>query len=113
VLFRGGTDAAIDAITGGNAINDTKWLHIVVVGNSTSSNDATFYVDGVAQTTSYRCSFSALPSGDATRNLAIGALKSATFTLPVNGQLDDVRIYNRNLSASEVQTLYKMGSLYK
>ena len=34
-------------------------------------------------------------------------------TLPFDGSLDDVRIYNRTLSASEVKQLYLQGSSLK
>jgi hypothetical protein len=76
-----------------------KWHHVVVVNNA---GTATFYIDGVADGTAVSAvSFNA--DGMGCDNIAIG-------TECLIGKLDDVRIYNRALSPTEVQALYNIGA---
>jgi hypothetical protein len=82
--------------------SDGKW-HLVT--GSFNGTTCTLYLDGVSQI-SYACG--ALTTD--TSELAIGALFN--FGNPVHefpGSIDDVRVYNRALSAQEVQQLYLMG----
>ena len=74
---------------------DTNWHHLAVTVNGSS---ATFYVDGVPQTGATG-TVGNPPSS--TQGLVIGR-RSGTTDYPWNGQLDDVRLYNRALSAAEV-----------
>jgi hypothetical protein len=108
-----GNQPAIDF--GGNrwrataALSQNKWYHVVVTKSpgllSTTSH---IYVNGVEVA-------GAVENGDCTPNvsapaaggLVIGRL-SHTIQY-VQGVIDDVRIYNRTLSASEVSQLYKLG----
>jgi hypothetical protein len=46
------------------------------------------------------------PEGNS--NIGIGALPDATR--PLSGMLDDVRVYNRVLSAAEISGLYNGGA---
>jgi hypothetical protein len=64
-----------------------------------------FYVDGAAITSISNTN--TIPSLTAALNDNIGQLTGGgqQFT----GAIDDVRIYNRALSAQEVQALYSMG----
>ncbi len=101
--------SVIDARTPDNVINDTNWHYITIVSAS-AANDTTIYVDGVAKTpTTYTSSFSALSSGDSSETLFVGATHYGTPQLPLSGSLDDVRIYNRALSVSEIGQLYRAG----
>jgi len=73
------------------------WHHVVAVyGGGTS---VTFYIDGVAQTLT----------------IPAGALNTASGTAYIGysggqnifqGDIDDLRLYNRALSAAEVMALY-------
>ena len=71
------------------------------------------YVDGtLADSETHTISSWVPPGGDTSKSLAIGTLYpygtgwagDATFTF--GGSIDDVRIYNRALSAAEIQALY-------
>lgn len=64
------------------------------------------YVDGVAQSTLAR-SFTNTTTGT---RLGIGGTPHATTYRPFHGQIDDVRLFNRTLSPTEVQTLYSEGA---
>ncbi|WP_336421631.1 LamG-like jellyroll fold domain-containing protein [Roseovarius sp. D22-M7] len=86
------------------------WSHLVLVYNQDdTANDPILYINGIEasplpETTA--------PSGAATMSadgrIAIGAGLSGTG--PIEGMIDDLRMYNRALSASEITKLYQMGT---
>ncbi len=86
---------------------DGKWHHYVLTYDGSSSGiGAKFYVDGQSKSTTI------------VRDQSTGALTNTTLyigqragTSPsfFSGSVDDVRIYNRVLSASEAQQLYYQG----
>ncbi len=82
------------------AIVDTSWHHIAVVKNGNAASNLTFYLDGVASGTSSVGS-ATLPSGPK----MIGALQDGSILAHFNGNLDELRIYNRALNAAEVLRL--------
>jgi formylmethanofuran dehydrogenase subunit C len=78
-----------------SAVNDNAWNHIAVV---VASGTARFYKNGIADGTST----SAVPNSySGTRYIGSNGSVGNAFA----GNLDDVRIYNRALSASEIATL--------
>ncbi len=90
-------------INGTAALPTGAWKHVAV---TKSGSTGTLYVDGVqvGQNTSLTLSPSSL--GNTTNNW-IGRSQYADPYL--DGQVDDFRIYNRALSASEVQSLFNGG----
>lgn len=92
--------------TGGPAsaadFNDGKWHHSM---NVVDANGMTMYVDGIVVATS---SWTAAPS--VTTSVSIGRIGEAHANADFPGSLDDIRVYNRALSAQEVKTLYKLGA---
>ena len=97
--YSGGTAKTISAAAP-PALNDGDW-HLVTLVNFNRSGTWYFriYYDNGA-------TFSEMPSGTATNAalLRIGSLSSGSNRW--SGQLDDFRIYNRALSATEVGELY-------
>jgi hypothetical protein len=89
-------------VFGRNNVSDNKWHHLV--GIRPGSVIAT-YEDGVV------ANQASGNSGDTTNsvNLNIGQLTNAGSCCLYNGLIDDVRIYNRALSADEIKRLYNMG----
>lgn len=88
-----------DAIDSSRTINDGQWHHVAAVIRL--GRDVTFYVDGVpgpAQSWNTK----AFPS--ATR-LNVGRNPYSGYGLNFTGSLDDIRIYNRALTATEVAAL--------
>lgn len=79
---------------------DRTWRHIVAV-----MDDETvyFYLDGEADG-SGASSF----AGDYTGTRVIGRLASPSY---YSGHMDDIMIFNRSLSASEVKELYESGNI--
>ncbi len=78
---------------------DTNWHHLAVTINGST---AVFYLDGVVQTGATGTVANPM-SG--TQTLTIGR-RSGTTDYPWNGQLDDVRIYNRALTLAEITSVY-------
>ena len=78
-----------------------RWVHVVSVIDSVGSKT---YMDGrLAASVSGSVNFGVTN----TRPLYIG--KYSDYWYPLNGTLDDLRIYNRALSLAEVQSLYGMS----
>jgi hypothetical protein len=93
----------------GVSVNDGRWHHVgfSTLGNTTA---VTMYVDGVA----YAGTLSGgAPNIAAGTNAQIGRWITAgagdTGGYYFNGSIDDPRIYNRVVTASEVQALYKQN----
>ncbi len=91
-----------------SAIGLNRWYHILIVyDRSSSSNDPTWYVNGVAQVVTEYLTPSGTAVDDSADKLVIG--RSLVYGRWIDVKIDDVRIYNRALSASEVKQLYNMG----
>jgi hypothetical protein len=85
---------------GGGIITDSDWHHCAIVATSGQA-DPVFYIDGVAQT--LFCS-----GGDSSINLL---QTSGPLQIGPSGCLvDELAIYNRALSAAEIQGIYNAGT---
>jgi hypothetical protein len=85
-----------------------SWNHVAVVYDSSStSNNADLYINGVKQTISKINP----PRGTQTSNEGEGIIGNH---IPLNrgwdGLIDELRIYNRALSAAEIVSLYDQGN---
>jgi hypothetical protein len=92
------------------AYNTGVWTHVAVVYTTDTTtgtnNDVTLYVNGVVDQSARGSSFNA-PYVTCACALAFGCTSDqAGF---VTGGLDDVRIWTRGLSQSEVTLLYRQG----
>jgi len=90
----------IDVTTTGVNVSDGNWHHIVAVNNGTN---AYIYTDGVQ-----RPANNSVGSANTHDWGLIGGY--AHTSQYFDGLIDEVRIYNRALSASEVERLYKSGA---
>ncbi|MBS0168705.1 MAG: LamG domain-containing protein, partial [Nitrospira sp.] len=79
-----------------STIADTNWHHVAVTF-ADSTNTLRMYVDGVLITAITK----ALEADGATHVVTLGNLLSGN---PFSGQLDELRIYNRVLTLTEIQT---------
>jgi len=95
----------------GQGLGYNKWAHLTITSNGSLY---TFYKNGakVSPTVSAGSNlgtwFDDLAS--AAHNTVIGRRKRNPDTLYFNGAIDDVRIYNRALSADEISRLYHLGA---
>jgi hypothetical protein len=104
VVNTGHVNAYLTGQFGSNgAVNDGKWHLITATHNS--SQDV-IYIDGKADTSHA----SSVPISDDGDVVEIGYEGDGFGGDPFQGSIDDVRIYNRSLSATEVSQLYGLGS---
>jgi hypothetical protein len=91
-------------LTGTTPLSDGQWHHMALTFQSGGA--VTLYIDGrveVSDTTTQTVfSFNATP-------LRFGTMLD-TFWTPYNGLLDEVQIFNRVLSSSEIQSIYNAGA---
>jgi len=100
--------SSLSAISPANVINLNQWNHVAVVwdGGSARSN-VTFYVNGVRQpiNTGVGADGSGALSDDSGYTVSIGSNANGSEHW-YDGQIDEVRVYNRALSTSDIQALY-------
>ena len=87
-----------------NPQNDNNWHHAVVVRDGSL---ALLYIDGSLVDTERNSNVASTISLDQSR---IGVLSRPSNILYYSGYIADVRVYNRVLFPSEIQTLYDMGA---
>jgi autotransporter-associated beta strand protein len=79
---------------------DGTWHHVAWVDDKLGHG--TLYIDGVADATS----FNYTPSGTCTlNNTSVGAEVTTTIKYPFTGSVDDLIVWNRPLSASEINQI--------
>lgn len=90
------------ATTGGViTVTDNMWHHVAATNNGSAS---VIYVDGVLDTTGS----SVVWANNCTVDVRIGDTVSGSVG-KLSGKIDDLRVYSRALSASEIKQLYRMG----
>jgi hypothetical protein len=89
--------------TAGTSLADGKWHHVAFTADYPSG---TYYIDG-KNVKSIAMSFDVVDTSALSYHVG-GASAGQTDTM-FDGTLDDVRIYNRVLSADEIKRLYNMG----
>jgi hypothetical protein len=98
-------DALTEALDSNTNVSDNKWHFIAATRNG---NFYAIYIDGVLKNSETNSGVIGVANTHGWRIGCSGsdiAPNASFFT----GSIDDVRIYNRALSASEVQELYTMG----
>jgi hypothetical protein len=88
-------DATTGQLTSNTAVNDGQWHHIAATFND-ATNTMALYIDGVLDNSSNTKTASVTLN---TQPLMIGARSG---TLAFAGQIDEIRIWSRELCASEV-----------
>ncbi|HVV39412.1 MAG TPA: LamG domain-containing protein [Candidatus Paceibacterota bacterium] len=101
--------SAIKTFTTSTAINDNMWHHVVAVRDDTGKT-VTVYIDGVS-----RASGSYTGTVDSSATAARIGISPYTGggaggSYPFIGNIDELRVYSRALSASEIAGLYSQGA---
>jgi len=84
------------------------WQHVVVTWDGSTLASIDFYINGVATGETFTGTGGGAFVSDADDSFIIGNNPGLGRTF--DGLIDDVRVYNRALSAAEIQALYKSGS---
>ena len=88
---------------GGNHFNNTalqlnRWYHVAITSDGAATT--IFYLNGIAD-----------GSMSGTLSYSANTMGSDPSLEALSGSIDEVRVYNRTLSASEVYALYKSGAV--
>ncbi|MBW3015450.1 LamG domain-containing protein, partial [Candidatus Woesearchaeota archaeon] len=99
--------SSLSDTTSNAGIPSNTWVHVVVLYNGTHQM---LYIDGVKQTDVDAWS----DTFDANSDLLIGSNDAGGFsyTSAFNGTIDEVALWNRSLSESEILDIYNSQSLY-
>ena len=97
--FRDDTDSTIQDLAGTTNLADGNWHHAMAVRNGTTIN---VYIDGVQVNTTTLTETGAYTFDDPFIVGMVGIANTASFA----GQIDDVRVYNYALTATQVKMLY-------
>lgn len=90
-----------DYVSSGSALVPNTWNHLAVVINGTSA--ITYYVNGTPVIGTLTGN---VPLNLASTNLVIGGLQATSQYRNFKGKIDEVRIYNRVLSAQDIAARY-------
>ena len=93
-----------------NAPLDNTWTYIAATyDGSKDVSGVSIYINGVAETVVSMAN--ALTTNDISNNInaQVGARNGANF--PFDGTIDEVALWNRTLSSTEIRNLYKRGVL--
>jgi len=86
---------------GVGSVDDGDWHHVVGIVDTAS---VSYYIDG-----SFDASDVTTPTLSQSAELHVGNRTDNGFSGEFDGLIDDVRVYNRVLSAEEVSRLYDLG----
>jgi hypothetical protein len=99
---------AIDEVRSIITVNDSQWHHFVVVTAGTGPGGMDIYVDGTLQTSAFSSTLGTNPITN-TASFELGSRSGGG--VPLDGQLDDVAVYNKALSLAEAQEIYNERNL--
>ncbi|PWU21473.1 MAG: hypothetical protein C5B50_01610 [Verrucomicrobia bacterium] len=106
-------ELAFNAPNGGNhyssitGVSDNHWHFIALTYSQAANGGVALYVDGALDFTNANASAWSAPAGQA---LQFGYTTDPTY-VAYNGMLNDVRIYNRQLTSAEVTSVHNTGAL--
>jgi len=100
----------VESTTGdifGQRLNLNEWKHVAFTFSTSNSGEIKLYIDGVLQGTATISSYYNPPSS---QSFNLGACNSGGNNYGFfNGKIDEVKIFDRTLSASEISALYSNG----
>jgi hypothetical protein len=95
------------SLVGDNTLAVGVWHHVAMVyDGSLATNDLQVYLNGSPEKFGTKLPNTTLPRFT-TSKLTVGDFPATASSAPFNGQIDEVRLYNRALSIDEIQDLAK------
>ena len=101
-LVLGGSSGEYSA--GSTYYNDGLWHHVVLMINT--SGQITVYIDGVNKVTNQQSAYFSSTDSNIWLGQFTNSPSAGTNAFAFTGNLDDVRIYSRMLTAAEVALIY-------
>jgi hypothetical protein len=87
-----------------NSFASTDWVHVVAGMNGASS--PFIFINGVASVITNLTTDNTLSTGNSTRSLGLGRANFGSVIAPMVGRLDDIRIFNVDIDATDAADLY-------
>ena len=109
--IRDSNNMSVDAISPGSIL-DGQWHHVTGVRDATT-HTVTLYLDGVSVASLPDPTAGTFTRADGQNRIGSIAVACSTNRYFWQGQIDEVEVFNRGLSASEVQAIYNAGSAGK
>jgi hypothetical protein len=107
ILFNGGGVSAYIGRTSATPLSTGQWYHICgVYSGGETSLSCKLFINGVQSDTGPLGSGGYTGMSNTAAKLCVGGVDG---TEGIDGRVDDVRIYNRELSAAEVAAIYSSG----
>jgi hypothetical protein len=106
----GGADYVIFELTG-VAICSGSYEHVVIV--RTGDRTASGYINGAATTTTRTANVGGTIGAVSHNGSVVIGRRNLAASNYFSGRIDEVRLYNRALSADEIKQLYRMGAIPK
>jgi len=94
------------SVTSTSAVNTDKWIHVAAIMGGNGSVGARLYINGVEEGAQATYSGGTASTWD---RFGIGATIRLAIGTYFSGCMDDVRLFSRPLTASEVRSLYLCG----
>ncbi|MES2772683.1 MAG: LamG domain-containing protein [Bacteroidota bacterium] len=89
----------VSQVVSASSITDTKWHHIAVTFNATT-NEAVFYIDGVADAP---VPYNPAGFNSNNSNYRLGGKANGASLNYLNGSLDEIRVWNTVLTQSQIR----------
>jgi hypothetical protein len=106
-LFIQTAPAAKNSFSSTRSVSDNLWHHIAITYEQADGGLVSLYIDGVLDNSNPNTGDWSWPAG---QQVELG-LSHDSYWRPYNGQLDDVRIYNRELADTEVASVASSDAL--
>lgn len=101
-----GISGTCDITSTSNIVQNNVWTHLVVCVNSYSVSGVTFYINGIAFTNNTTAG-AVFPFPLNNTGFTFGKHTGSTPSEFLNGNLDDIGIWNRVLTQQEITALYQ------
>ncbi len=96
--------------TPSNAINPTNWQHLVCTIDLGSATGLRMYLDGVEVADSPKSISNITSLDDASNSFSFATHLAGASARYLDGRMDEVSVFNKILSQTDVDTLYNSGS---
>jgi hypothetical protein len=104
----GGSQLIEDPVPNSPTLNDGNWHHVVLTVDRTNNTNAIAYADGVAFNTNSLATLDGVSFATG-YSVTVGSDPTTQYTVSGIYEIDDVGIWNRVLSGTEVSNIFTLG----